>query len=367
MSSKKNNLNLKDNQYMGYALRLAELHKGLTAENPSVGCIIVKNDCVISVGKTGINGRPHAEFNAIKKTKKNLNGSTMYVTMEPCNHYGKTPPCTKIISESKIKKVVYSINDIDIRSRNKAIKFLKSKKINVKKGVLDKEVFNFYKSYFFIKKYKIPYVIGKIACSKDNLINSKYNKYITNDHLLKISHLLRYRNQGILVSYRTINSDNPMLNCRLNGLDKFSPKRFILDKNLKIKKKSKLVNSAKKIPTYIFYNCNNNRKINYLKKNKLKLIKIDLDNNNYLDFQKILKCIYKLKIYTLLIEGGYKLTNYLLKKKFFNEFYLFKSNKKLGKKGYNNISNAINKLIKLYNKNEILDTFTNEDKIIRYF
>ena len=110
MSSKRNNSNLDDNFYMEQALGLAENNHGLTGENPSVGCVLVKNNQIISTGVTGINGRPHAEANAIKNSLINVHGSTLYVTLEPCNHYGKTPPCTNLIKQ-KIKNVVYGIND----------------------------------------------------------------------------------------------------------------------------------------------------------------------------------------------------------------------------------------------------------------
>ena len=102
MSTKKDKFNKKDRYYMNLAFNLGWYRSGLTGQNPSVGCLIVKNDEIISTGQTGLNGRPPAEFNAIKSCKKNLKGSKMYVTLEPCCHFAKTPPCTKIIINSKI-------------------------------------------------------------------------------------------------------------------------------------------------------------------------------------------------------------------------------------------------------------------------
>ena len=118
MSTKKDKFNHKDHFYMNLALNLARERLGLTGENPSVGCVIVKNDEVISFGQTGVNGRPHAEYNAIKSCKENLKGSKIYVTLEPCTHYGKTSPCTNIIIRSKIKEVIFSIIDPDIRTKS---------------------------------------------------------------------------------------------------------------------------------------------------------------------------------------------------------------------------------------------------------
>ena len=220
MSTKKDKFSTKDKLYMEIALKLANSRYGHTGSNPSVGCVIVKNDKIISIGQTSINGRPHAESNAIKNSTENLNGSKMYVTLEPCCHHGVTPPCTNLITKSKISEVIYSVSDVDIRVKNKSFKILRSKKIKVKKGLLEEKVKNFYSTYFFNRKKKLPYVTGKIAVSKNNLIYSKLNKKITNTKADKFTHLLRYKNDSLMISYKTLNNDNPKLNCRLNGLKK---------------------------------------------------------------------------------------------------------------------------------------------------
>ena len=366
MSSKKNNFNPKDHQYMSLALNLAREHQGLTGENPSVGCVIVKKDEIISIGKTGLNGRPHAEFNAIKNCKRNLKNSTLYVSMEPCTHYGKTPPCSKLIIKSKIKKVIYSVDDVDTRTSYKAFNLLKKNKLTVKKGIMHNESNKFYTNYFYSKIKKLPYVVGKISCSKDNFIKSNKSKYITCENSLNVAHLLRYRNQAILMSYKTLNSDNPKLNCRLNGLEKFSPTRFILDSQLKTKKNSYIIETSKQVKTYIFYNYSNKEKINYFKTKGIKLIKINLVKNNLLDLKKILTKIYKLNINTLLVEGGVNLTNNFLQNKLFNEFYLFKSDTKLMNEGSNNISTLLKKLPNFFKKIKTLETFSNKDKITNF-
>ena len=129
MSTKRDKFSAKDKHYMKLALSLASVRKGLTGDNPSVGCVITKKDEIISIGQTGFKGRPHAEYNAIKNSNVNLEGSKMYVTLEPCNHYGKTPPCTNIITKNKIAEVIYSIDDIDKKVRGKSFKILKKKKL----------------------------------------------------------------------------------------------------------------------------------------------------------------------------------------------------------------------------------------------
>ena len=143
MSSKKNKFSKKDKIFMEIALDLARSREGLTGTNPSVGCVIVKNNNIISIGQTSFNGRPHAETNAIKNAGESLVGAKMYVTLEPCNHYGVTPPCTNEIIKSKISEVIYSIEDVDKRVKNKSFKIIQAKKVNVKTGLLKKKIREF--------------------------------------------------------------------------------------------------------------------------------------------------------------------------------------------------------------------------------
>ena len=149
---KKDKFSSQDKNFMKLALNLANARRGLTGNNPSVGCVIVKNNKIISVGQTGYNGRPHAEHNAILNCSENLKDSKMYVTLEPCNHYGKTPPCTKNIIKNKIGEVYYSMDDIDLKVKGKSYSILKKNNIRVKKGLLKKDAENLYRSYFFNRK-----------------------------------------------------------------------------------------------------------------------------------------------------------------------------------------------------------------------
>ena len=366
MSTKKDKFNKKDNQYMYLALRLASARQGLTGKNPSVGCVIVKNDEIISIGQTGYNGRPHAEYNAIKNSNENLKGSKMYVTLEPCNHYGQTPPCTNEIVKNKISKVIFSINDIDKKVKGKSLKILKSKNIIVKKGLLKKDISDFYTPYFFNRKNKIPYVTGKIAVSKNNLIYSKGTKKITDIYSDKFTHLLRYKNDSLLISYKTLNIDNPKLNCRLKGLNKFSPKRIILDNKLEMKTNSYIFKTANKKNTIIFYKNANKSKISIFKKKGILLIKSNLIKNRYFNFKLILKKLYNLGCRNLLVEGGNDLSKSILKDKLFNQFYLFKSPKKLSKLVPNKNFNCFKDLSQNYKIRSKINTTFSKDLITLY-
>ena len=331
MSTKKDKFSSKDKFYMEIALDLAKSRYGQTGSNPSVGCVIVKNDKIISIGQTSFNGRPHAEFNAIKNSFEKLEGSKMYVTLEPCCHHGLTPPCTDAIIKSRISEVIYAVTDIDKRVRNKSFKILNSKKIIVKKGLLKNKIENFYYPYFFNRKKKLPYVTGKIAISKNNIIYSKYQKKITNIYSDQFTHLLRYQNDSLMITYKTLNKDNPKLNCRLKSMKNFSPKRIILDNNLNSKTSSYVIKTSKNGNTLIFYNKADKSKISKFKRKGIILLKSKIDRDNRFDMREILKKLYNFGCRNLLIEGGNDLTNSLIKNKIFNKFYLFKSPKNLSK------------------------------------
>ena len=366
MSTKRDKFTKKDTKYMSLALNLARARHGLTGPNPSVGCVIVKNDVIISIGQTGYSGRPHAEYNAIKNSIDNLDGSKMYVSLEPCSHYGKTPPCTKEIIKNKISEVFYSIEDIDKKVKGKSFKILKSKNIIVKRGLLKKEVGNFYKPYFFNRKNKIPYVTGKIAISKNNLIYSKGTKKITDTHSDKLTHFLRYKNDSLMISYKTLNQDNPRLDCRLQGLNKFSPKRIILDNNLETNINSYIFRTANKNNTIIFYNNTNKQKITLFKKKGIKLIKSNLTKKKYFDLKLVLKKLYKIGIRNILVEGGDDLSSSFLKDELFNEFYLFKSQNSLSKLVAYKDFNCFKYLSQNYKNKKKISTLLGKDSITLY-
>ena len=365
MSTKKDKFTSKDKLYMDLALDLARAREGLTGTNPSVGCVIVKNDEIISIGQTSYNGRPHAETNAIKNSLDNLQGSTMYVTLEPCSHHGVTPPCTKEIIKSKISKVIYSVIDIDKRVKGKTFKILSSKKIDVYTGLLKNKVNEFYTSYFYNRKKKLPFINGKIAVAKNNLIYSKNKKKITNWRSDRFTHLLRYKNDTILISYKTLNKDNPKLSCRLKDFKKV-PKRIILDNRLETNTKSYIFKTSNKDNTIFFYNEAKKSKILEFKKKKIEIIKSKINRWKKFDIPIIIKKLYSLGCRSILVEGGNDLTKDFLKKKIFNRFYLFKSSKTLSKFNEYKEFDGFNILKKNYkNKSKIISNF-GKDTITLY-
>jgi len=337
------NENMLEKKFMKLALDKASQNLGSTKENPSVGCVIVNNGSVISSGVTSLNGRPHAETNALNNNKI-FNGSTMYVTLEPCTHYGKTSPCVDMILKKRIKKVYYPILDFDKRTHNRAKKILNKNNIKVKIGILKKDALNFYKSYFLFKNKKsLPFVDAKIAISKDFLSVSKKSKWITNNQSRDRVHLMRSKYDCILSTYKSVNRDNSKLNCRINGLEKLSPARVIIDKNFKIKKNLNLYKSSKKIKTYIITSANNKNKEKFLKSKKIKIIKLK-NNKNIFSYEQILYKLKKIGFSIIFCESGFYTTNFLIKKRLIHNLYVFISSKKLGSNGQNSYKKFLNKL-----------------------
>ena len=335
------------NYYLNLAFNIAENHLGKTRMNPSVGCVVVKNDSVISSGLTSINGRPHAEFNALNK-KLNFKGCSLYTTLEPCTHYGVTPPCTNIIKNKKINKVYYRFNDPDARTFKKAKSKLKRNRINVKKISFKKN--DFYKGYYLNKIYKLPLIDAKIAFSKDFKSINKKSKWITNKRSRIISHLIRSKYDCIISTSKTINKDNSMLNCRINGLDNFKPDLIIIDRKLKLKKNLKLLNITRKRKTYILTLSKNDKKIFFFQKKGIKVIKLK-NLNSKRDFKILLDKIFYLGKSRALIEAGMTFINKFIKYKFINDFYIFKSNRNLNMDGSNN--SKVNYLKNYSFKNEV--------------
>jgi len=332
------------NNFLRLAFNIAKVNLGKTNLNPSVGCVVVKNNSVISSGCTSLNGRPHAEFNALK-SKKNFRNSDLYVTMEPCTHYGITPPCTNIIAKKGIKRVFYSFYDSDKRTAKKfKIKLIK-KKIKVYKK-FSNEFNDFYQSYFLIQKNTIPFIDAKMAISKDYFTISKNSKWLTNSLSRNRAHLIRSEYDAIISTSKSINKDNSLLNCRLNGFNNNKQDLIIIDLNLKIKTKLNLFKKTNKRKIFIVTSVLKGKKISYLKKEGIKIIPIkSLENKN--DFINLFKSLKKYDYNRILVESGLIFLNELLKNKLIFNLYMFQSSIKLGKKGKNNTSNSIIKKLKL--------------------
>ncbi len=365
MSLKKDNYKSSDKKIMNFAINLAENNKYLTGTNPSVGCVVVKNNKILSFATTNYGGRPHAESIALNKNKYNK-GTSLYSTLEPCSHHGVTPPCTNAIIKHKVKRVYYSIEDKDSRTFNKTKKILKSKKIVVISGLQKQNVKKLYKEYNYIRSNNTPYIIGKIASSSNlNILKSNYP--ITNKHSRNVSHILRFQNHAILTSHKTINTDNPKLTCRLNGLEKFSPTVVVIDKNLKIKINSYVIKNVAKSKLIIFHCSENISKIKLLKNRGVKLIYQNKNNGQNFNLRKITQKLYRLGLHRLLVESGKNLMTNFLIENLLNEFYFFKSDKIISNRDKIDISSLVKMINKNYKNKKKINTYLDKDILTHYY
>lgn len=308
-----------DAHFMSIALNLAYRGIGNVAPNPAVGCVIVKNNHIISRGWTQPGGRPHAESIAINNAKKiDLDGSTMYVTLEPCVHIGQTPPCLDLIIRSRIKKVVIATTDPDPRVNGTGILRLKEHGVEVEYGVCDQEAKDLNVGYFYSRILGRPYVTLKLATTLDGKIALKNgeSKWITNEIARNFTHKLRAQNDAVMVGSSTLVADNPRLNCRLKGLEKYSPIKIITDNKGKLNN-SHLVLNGKEVLTFT-----DGRKINQLHR---KISSKTLANGN-IDLNSAMLSIAEYGITRLLIEGGGKLVSSLLKDKIVDKIIWIRSN-----------------------------------------
>ncbi|MAV62015.1 MAG: riboflavin biosynthesis protein RibD [Candidatus Pelagibacter sp.] len=361
MASQKNKNHNLHKTFLSLAFEKAKINLGKTKLNPTVGCVLVKNGSVISSGKTSINGRPHAEYNALIN-EKNAEDSDLYVTMEPCIHYGLTPPCTNLIKKKGIKRVFYSFNDIDKRTAKKSKKILSKEKILVKKISIN-NFKNFYQSYFFVKQNMIPFMDAKIAISKDYFTIKKGSKWITNNLSRKRAHLLRSQYDCILSTSESVNKDNSLLNCRLNGFNQNKPDLAIVDLKLKIKKKLDLYKLKGKRKIFIITSNYKSKMISFLKKKGIKIILIKSLKEKH-DFIALFKILKKKGYNRMLLESGLKFLNTLIKNKLIFNLYVFQSSKKLEKLGSNN---STTRYIKKMNFNNKINVNLNGDKLYRFF
>lgn len=237
--------------YMRRALQLARLGEGRTNPNPMVGCVVVKDGRIISEGYHEKYGEYHAERNALLRCAEDPAGADLYVSLEPCCHYGKTPPCTEIIIEKKIRRVFVGNVDPNPKVAGGGVRILRDHGIEVEIGILEEECRKLNEVFFHYISTGTPFVAAKYAMSADGRIACATgdSKWITGETARKQVHLLRKRYSGILAGIGTVLADDPMLNCREEeGVD---PVRIICDAHLRIPMESQIVRSAGVIPTIV--------------------------------------------------------------------------------------------------------------------
>ncbi|WP_240194353.1 bifunctional diaminohydroxyphosphoribosylaminopyrimidine deaminase/5-amino-6-(5-phosphoribosylamino)uracil reductase RibD [Desulfopila inferna] len=314
-----------DQFFMQLALAEAKRAKGRTSPNPCVGAVIVKNGSVVAAGYHKKAGTPHAEINALRKAGGEAEGATMYVTLEPCNHTGKTPPCSHAVARSGIKKVVIGMKDPNPLVAGSGAKYLADHSIEVVSGVMEKECRSINQPFIkFITTGK-PLVALKAGVSLDGRLNYRKGTsgWITGAESLQKVHLLRDCYDAIMVGRGTAVIDDPSLTTRLADDSGRDPVRVVLDTHLSIQPEAKLLNLQSKAETLIFHGKNTEaERREALQRRGAKLFEVS-DADGLLDLDQVLECLGKNEITSVLVEGGGRVFSGFLRKRLADKAYLF--------------------------------------------
>jgi diaminohydroxyphosphoribosylaminopyrimidine deaminase/5-amino-6-(5-phosphoribosylamino)uracil reductase len=316
-----------DVQFMKKVIEKASKRKGLTLPNPTVACIIVKNGKIIAEGVHYKAGYPHAEVEALKKAGKEAEGSTVYVNLEPCSHYGRTPPCALELIKAKVKKVVIATEDPNPLVKGKGIEMLKKAGIEVVVGVLKEEAYKLNEDFFFwISHNKFPFITLKVAETLNGIIGYRNRRLlISSEEALKVIHKLRCESSAILVGIDTVITDDPLLTIRNYPCEK-QPLRVILDTHLRIPLNARII-KEKSAPLLIFTAKGNKNKgkIKFLREEGIEVREVSKEGRN-LNLKEILNYLGKDKeVVNLLVEGGNKIFKSFIEKNFFNRILIFLS------------------------------------------
>ena len=332
-------------KYMDLTIKLAEKGKGLTSPNPMVGCLIVKRGRIVGKGLHKKAGTEHAEVLAIRDAGKKAVNSTMYVNLEPCSHWGRTPPCTEQIVEAGVREVIIGMKDPN--QLVDGFKELKFRGLKTKIGILEEEAEKLNEAYIKYMKAKRPFVILKVAMSADGKIatSSGDSKYITSKEARAYVHQLRTEVDAVMIGSNTVLKDNPELTPRLvKGKD---PTKIVVDSSLKIPKNSNLM----KEPSKLIIATTNKASKNEIKKLQQKGFRIVVTKSNkgMVDLKELMKELGKMEIMTVMIEGGSQVNSSAISEGIVDKVLIFTAPKiigngkgAIGNLGIKKISNAIN-------------------------
>ena len=321
--------------YMNIALNLARQARGSTYPNPPVGAVLVKDNQIISSAVTEMNSGLHAENKAIEEStnKEITRGADLYVTLEPCCHHGKNPPCTDKIIAAGIKRVFVACVDVFERVSSKGIKALQNAGVEVMVGICEEEAISLNLAFNKRIIYKLPYIMGKFATSLDGCValgNSK-SRWITSQKARQYAHMLRKDYDAILIGSGTLHQDDPLLTCRIEGYEHFSPIRIILDSSASIKLSSNIVQTSSQYTTWLVIKEDVVRldKIKQLEDMGVRIISMHDYNLN-----AIMHHIAKLGISSVLVEGGAKVLTSYLQNKLLDEICHIQAPIIIGSDGY---------------------------------
>ena len=312
---------------MQLAIELAKSVVNQTSPNPSVGAVLVKDGQIVGVGCHLFAGCNHAEIYALNMHPELAKGATLYVTLEPCSHFGKTPPCTDAIIEKCIKRVVIATLDPNSLVNGNGVKKLLAAGVEVEVGLLEQEAYELNKKYFYHIVNKMPYITLKAGMSLDGKLATANNesKWITSDLARDDAHIYRSSHDAIMVGVSTVLNDNPSLTTHRLKNSK-NPIRVILDRELKTPLNSQIT-TDKLSETWIIVNeqVTAEKMKPYLENDLVKIIKLDTNN-----LSMLLQELYKLGITSILVEGGNKLHTSFMEAGLFNQLLIYMAPKLIG-------------------------------------
>ncbi|WP_421662157.1 bifunctional diaminohydroxyphosphoribosylaminopyrimidine deaminase/5-amino-6-(5-phosphoribosylamino)uracil reductase RibD [Lysinibacillus telephonicus] len=320
-----------DREYMQLALDLAASAKGNTNPNPVVGAVLVKDGLIVGTGLHRKAGEPHAEVHAFNMAGEHAKGATLYVTLEPCSHFGKTPPCANLVKESEVSRVVVATMDPNPSVAGRGIRLLQEAGIQVEVGVLEEEARKLNERFIHNMLTSRPFVISKFAMTLDGKIatHTGHSKWITSEEARLQVHELRNEVDAILVGIGTVLADNPSLTTRLPDREGKNPIRVILDSELKTPLDANIVNT---IDASTIIVCGPNveaAKVSQLQEKGVKVISVT-KNDHGLDLEEMLNELYKNGITDVLVEGGAEVNASFLRAGLINKFLAYVSPKILG-------------------------------------
>lgn len=295
---------MQDENYMQRAIQLAQQGVGWVSPNPLVGAVIVKDGQVIGEGYHARCGEAHAERNALANCRTDPQGATIYVTLEPCCHYGRTPPCTQAILEAGLSRVVVGSRDPNPLVAGQGLAILQEARLTVCEGVLGKECQALNEVFFHYIRTNKPYVVLKYAMTMDGKIATRTgaSQWITGEDARRRVHEDRHRYRGILVGVGTVLADDPQLTCRIpNGRN---PLRIVCDSQLRTPLHAQLVRTAKEIPTLLATCCADEEKLTPYRQSGCEILSLPCAEDGYLDLKTLLSSLGERQVDSLLVEGG---------------------------------------------------------------
>ncbi|MBM4276017.1 MAG: bifunctional diaminohydroxyphosphoribosylaminopyrimidine deaminase/5-amino-6-(5-phosphoribosylamino)uracil reductase RibD [Deltaproteobacteria bacterium] len=329
-----------DVQYMRLALRLAARGAGWTSPNPMVGAAVVKNDRVVGKGYHRGYGLPHAEVEALRRAGDAARGADLYVTLEPCNHHGKTPPCTQAILEAGVRRVVVAVRDPNPRVNGGGAEFLASQGVQVEVGLLEAEARRVNEAWFKWMATGLPWVMAKAACSLDGRMATATgeSQWLTGEAARAFGHRLRHLSDAILVGVNTVIADDPQLTTRLPTKDRRpktedrfkDPIRIILDSRLRLPLTARLLNLDSPAPTWVA--CTEAapaEKRRALEKKGAEVLVLP-EESGRVALQPLLALLGQRQVQSLLVEGGAEVLGSFFDQKLVDQFFFFYAPKFLG-------------------------------------